>query len=246
VISVRHWWEWNYYHFMLDVLGKLQLLDQAGLPHDIPLVVGRYALDLPWVQQILSIGTLADRPWIIQEDEFIRAEKVYYCQTREPYRVRIDHVLRNMDLPPADPGARKRIFLNRKGSTRRLMNEAEVRAILESHGFEEVFAEDYSVQEQIDLFSGVRYLVALHGAGLTNIIYRRGVPLSLLELYPDDWQSWDFAAICSSYGYGWRGIGGPSQSSRDPVHADFLIAPDQLERELARMLSVTDSLLQPV
>lgn len=29
VISLRHFWEWNYYHFYLDVLGKLPLLRDA-------------------------------------------------------------------------------------------------------------------------------------------------------------------------------------------------------------------------
>ena len=49
MISLRHFWEWNYFHFFIDVLGKLSLFDQVGIPRSIPLVIGRYALRLLFV-----------------------------------------------------------------------------------------------------------------------------------------------------------------------------------------------------
>ena len=37
VVSLRHPWEWNYYHFHLDVLGKLKLLSEHGVTDGRPL-----------------------------------------------------------------------------------------------------------------------------------------------------------------------------------------------------------------
>ena len=81
VISLRHPWEWNYYHFYLDVLGKIRIFDELGIDQSTPLVVGRYAMDLPFAQQVLQTGGLKDRTWIVQADTYILADEVYYCRT---------------------------------------------------------------------------------------------------------------------------------------------------------------------
>ena len=48
VVSLRHQWEWNYYHFHLDVLGKMNLLSKHGFLDGHPLALGRYVREFPF------------------------------------------------------------------------------------------------------------------------------------------------------------------------------------------------------
>ena len=60
VVLLRDLYEWNYFHFHFDVLGRLGLLREYGIPTSTPIIVGRYAKELPFVQQMLSTGRLAE------------------------------------------------------------------------------------------------------------------------------------------------------------------------------------------
>jgi len=44
--------------------------------------------------------------------------------------------------------------------------------------------EELTLDEQIDLFYNSSHVIGIHGAGLTNIIYRYGAEMSLIELFP--------------------------------------------------------------
>jgi len=236
VISLRHLWEWNYYHFYLDALGKLSLLDEAGLGRDIPIVLGKYALELPFVQQILRRGAFRDRVWVIPEHEYIRAKSVIYCRTGRPYRERLDYLLDEMDVAVPATNDGRRLFLTRgKGGTRRILNEDAVMNLLSRYGFTPVDTSGMSVDQQIDTFSQARYLVAAHGAGVTNIIYRRTAPLGVLELHGSAHISQDFWRICAQYGHWWEHLAGDPDGP-DPKHANFTIDIEALEAALDRMM----------
>jgi capsular polysaccharide biosynthesis protein len=81
------------------------------------------------------------------------------------------------------------VYLRRGGSQkRRLVNEEEVIGILTGGGFKVVELEGMDVPAQVNLFRHVRNLAAVHGAGLSNMIYMEpgGLVLSLInEHHPD-------------------------------------------------------------
>lgn len=70
------------------------------------------------------------------------------------------------------PGGPERIFVSRK-SSRTIENEAEITDLLKTHGFERYYFEtgELSVIEQWRIMSGARQIVAIHGAGLTPLIF---------------------------------------------------------------------------
>ncbi len=90
------------------------------------------------------------------------------------------------------------------------------------------------VVDQISLFRSTRYLVANHGAGLTNIIHRRGHPLDVLELY-GTYNSFEFRTICRQFGYRWYDLGGKPEAGQ-PQHANFQVNLSELETSLGVML----------
>ncbi len=70
------------------------------------------------------------------------------------------------------PVAGNKIYISRKKAPRRtIVNEGEVEKVLEGFGFQSVNFEDYSFEQQVAMASQTKYLVALHGAGLTNMLF---------------------------------------------------------------------------
>lgn len=81
--------------------------------------------------------------------------------------------------------AKKKIYLSRRDATsRRLINEDEILKILSSHGFEAVALEGLSLEAQINLFSQASHIVAVHGAGLTNLLHAERA--SVLEIHSEN------------------------------------------------------------
>jgi len=85
----------------------------------------------------------------------------------------------------AAESAPKRIFLSRKGATNRnVVNEEEVMALLEPHGFVAVRGDRLCLADQISIFRGASHIIAPHGGALTNLMHARGG--HLLELFQAD------------------------------------------------------------
>ena len=65
-----------------------------------------------------------------------------------------------------------KIYISRaKAPKRKILNEEEIISILVSLGFEIIYMEDLDFFSQVKLMSECKYLVSLHGAGLTNELY---------------------------------------------------------------------------
>ena|SRR5688572_9467001 len=63
-----------------------------------------------------------------------------------------------------------------------MTNQAELLRVLRDRGFEHVFAEDLCYEEQVRLFAETRSLVALHGAGLVNMLHSDPGRLGVIEI----------------------------------------------------------------
>jgi hypothetical protein len=238
VISLRHLWEWNYYHFFLDVLGKLSLFDGVGLDPQTPLVLGRYADQVPFVRQVLARGELARRNWIIQDNVHVRSSEIYYCRSFEGYRTKMDHLLDQMDVPVGrHDDSTDRVFLTRPLGARTVLNMDEIEPLLKEYDFEIVDTSKMTVDDQIATFMRTRHLLAVHGAGMTNIIFRRGAPMSVLEIHPEVHCSPDFMNICHEYGYEHARLACRPGGSPDWRHASLCIDPVELRTHIEGMLT---------
>ena len=66
----------------------------------------------------------------------------------------------------------RRIFLGRKNLwARRLLNEAEIGAALESYGFQTIYMENLSAAEQISIFRDAEWIVGPNGSAFNNVIF---------------------------------------------------------------------------
>ena len=81
------------------------------------------------------------------------------------------------------PELGERIFIDRRNS-RGLSNQEAFDGVLQDRGIRSCFMEDYSLQQQMGILQQASLVVALHGAGLSNLVFcNRGT--QVVELTPN-------------------------------------------------------------
>jgi hypothetical protein len=164
----------NFYHWLIDALPRLRLVEQADLGdhlYYVPLSSSfhRQALEL------LGIGL--DKCVPATRYQHVLAPKVYVPSQPPGFpSPDICEFLRSRLLQPALRNSTtkglKRLYISRKGARwREIVNEDEVVALLEKAGFTSIQLERYSVADQIRLFHEAEFIAGPHGAGLVHLAF---------------------------------------------------------------------------
>jgi len=173
--------EANYCHALLDVVGgKLRLAEKAGVPKDMPLVVSEGLATSAVFDGLRQSPERRDRDWIVQCDRhFVAATQIYFAESpNRTIKACVDYLRRMLDVPQSDPARQDRLFMIRRPpAVRVIANYAVVEAVARSFGFQMIDTAGRSLEDQMEMFSNAGYVVAVHGAGLTNILFRRDAPL---------------------------------------------------------------------
>jgi len=105
--------------------------------------------------------------------------------------------LRRTFLPAVHPPeiANRRLYLSRVGWKRQVLNEAEVREVVSSHGLEIIESIPTSVPEQIRLFSSASLLLSPHGSALANLVWC-SPGTRVIELFSRSFVSDVYASMC--------------------------------------------------
>jgi capsular polysaccharide biosynthesis protein len=231
VISLRSVFDTNYYHVLIETLARLPILDRY-LPRNIPIVISPALERQPYFQSLCSLPWLRDRNWIVQHDFYVAADTVWICGLTRPTRPVLEAFAKLMvpDVPTAT--SNRRIFLTRAPARgRTLSNFAELLPVIEAYNLEVVDTEQLSMPKQITLFSESSLIVGIHGAGLTNTVFRCGRPLRLLELYPPHDADPGFYLLSQDLGHSWDYLVGYGATSKER-HANFSVDPVALKRKL--------------
>lgn len=180
----------NYYHWMVEVLPKLAMLEQSNISYDQLYV----STQLPFMRQTLSL-------FGVNQEKIVEAGPSTHIEAQELiipsapalscYTPRwIVEYLRNKLIPQADHIFSKQLFSKKvfvsrkKASYRRILNEDEVFVMLEPLGFVRYNLEDLTVLEQVHLFHQAEVIVAPHGAGLVNLVFAQPNAL-IVELFQE-------------------------------------------------------------
>ncbi|HEX4140309.1 MAG TPA: glycosyltransferase family 61 protein [Candidatus Methylacidiphilales bacterium] len=163
----------NYFHWMFECLPRLRFLREANTPYD-----WIYACHNQRFQReaFAHLGLPEDRIIDSATTPFLRAEQLIVPRRVDKFEPWIVPWLRETLLPLGESASGatlpKRIYISRrKASSRGVANDAELTALLDSHGFTEVRLEEHSLAGQIALFRQAEAIVAPHGAGLTNLVF---------------------------------------------------------------------------
>lgn len=130
-----------------------------------------------------------------------------------------DRVLQR--LPPTGPGTRK-LYLPRKGRAwRRLLNEEEVSSALAAEGFEILFPEELSLEEQVRMYQSAKVVVAPNGSSLLNAMFA-STDLQLVVLSQRGLFNWaTFYGPMRELGYDMTFVCGDEET--DQKHGDYRI-----------------------
>lgn len=183
VISLRDTGEENFFHFFNDVITKVCLLRSHGVDvNRMPLVISSKLMSKAYaVYHFKHNPVLQGMKLLVQDSQYLKCENVFFCKamTHRPDFYRL--VFSQFRIPST---MELRTYVKRnKSRGRYISNEKEVETILIEYNFKIVDCDSLSVGEQIALFSNSKYIVAIHGAGLTNLAFRmnRGY---VLEIFP--------------------------------------------------------------
>jgi capsular polysaccharide biosynthesis protein len=226
-----------YYHWLLDTLPRLHLLEKAGLAYDkivLSPAAGyqRQSIELLGIDRARLI-TAADghieatRLLVPSLPGAITHPPAWACQfLRESF---LPHAARD----PTPP----RVFVSRaRTGTRRILNEDEIALMLGQYGFERVFLEDMPFPRQVRLFSRAEIIVSAHGSGLANILFCRP-GTSVVEILGRNYVNTTYWGLSEQLGLVYYYLLGANKENRalprGRVHEDLKVDTAELGRLIA-------------
>jgi capsular polysaccharide biosynthesis protein len=232
----------NYYHWMLDVLPRLAVLDLESLPQRHFLV----SQESPFHRQTLDFLHIptSSRTAVISQ-QFYTAPKFLIPMVRlgvSPENVRfVRHLLLERTGLERSPSTNERIYISRRYATsRRVLNEEELGSILKKHHFRICYLEQLSLKQQILLFHHAAVIMAPHGAAWTNLIFARPGALAL-EIAPKGLEVARSGAyhlyerLAATAGVGYERVTALISGSSQPHAADLYLDPAEFEKTLQRL-----------
>ena len=236
----------NYWHWLIDSLPRLHLLREAGLADSIDYYLV-YDRRHPAVLETLALlGIRPGQVLDVRTTPHVKAERLLVTS---PVRGRGDHTprwacrfLHDSFVPLAQQQVTREfppyVYINRRDTTaRNVLNEPAVEAALAEYGIESFAMTGMPFLEQVALFSRAKVVVAVHGAGLTNLVFSPpGTPM--LEFFPDSFVQSFFLELTQRLDQPYRHLVCPSPTPRHSdhvalLHAHLTVPVAELRRQLA-------------
>ena len=240
-ISLRDPGEENYFHFYNDVISKLIFLQIKG--YDLKkyyIIISSKVWEKPYFKFFLqNAPLLKSLRWHVQKDEFIKAKHVILSKPITHSKEILDVFITWSGVENKPALRERKVFITRSKSRLRFIeNDQEIQAVCNELGFELVDADTISLPEQISLFRETRWLVGIHGAGLMNIIYRKGLPMNMLELFPPpelNYLPFHYIMLAKMHGFNYNAIIG--EKAKKKFSGGFYINPLALKEQMIRLLA---------
>ncbi len=222
----------NYWHFMHDLLGEVALAKKL-LPGNIPFLISKTLAQQSFFKNALEQSEfLSACTWVVRDDKYYKAARAYFLQTLPNSNEQFFDVRNILSIPDSDNSKQRKIFLKRNRKRIRFLdNTDEIEAIAKKYGFEIVDSDNLTLQQQIKLFGETKYLVGIHGAGLTNVLFRKNAAMHLLELLPADYLQPHYFWISKGMGHNYSCLVG-SPSAYD---TSFHIDASEFEKKLTQI-----------
>ena len=173
----------NYFHFFSDIINKIWLVQKIENHFNIPIIIGEKTYKTKYFQFLLKNSDIKRYNWIVQEaHEYINVDELVFIRPM-PYKREYFEKIKKIIIEK-DSVDNRRIFLNRSKSTGRYIeNFYEIEPILKKYNFEIIDTNNTTLDFQANLFNSIQFLVSIHGAGETNIIFSKK-DLRFLEINP--------------------------------------------------------------
>lgn len=233
IISLRDTGEENYFHFFNDVLAKIFFLKDRGIDlKEYTIVISKALFDKEYFQYYFQNTWFSDLKWHVQDSDWVYFKEAIFCKPFTHTKHYFDQAISLLPKPAKSKKERKVFLTRNKRTLRYIENIEEVSAFLVQEGYEVIDSASISFLEQVNLFYEARFVVAVHGAGITNIIFRRSQTMSLLEILPPfEYVPFHYIMLAKLFCYNYDAIIGENQVT---VAGGIRVNMKQLKNRLAK------------
>ena len=188
----------NKYHFILDYLPRLQHIIENNLQNNFIYIVNKKNLDFIKFY-LINIGINENNILVWKQDYVLikslhifsfrykkyKKNKIYEINSLKSILWIRDFFLKKFDNILINNSFNKILILRKKNDQRRIINSKKFVKYLDKYKFKLFYLEDLSENKIIEIFKSAKVLVTVNGAGLSNIIFSKG--LKIIEIYPELW-----------------------------------------------------------
>lgn len=226
--SIKYGWQ-NYYHFYVDCLTQLAVLDEFDSDNTIPVIVPVDFADSRFIQEFLELSNFIKRKIIVQKaEEYIKVKKLYLIKD-SLLSENIDKIIHSLSGSMSPDIGRKIFILRSKETGRTINNMEEVEELLKDFGFESIDSSKLPLKKQIEIFSSASHVIGIHGAGMVNILFRKDLSLSVLEIFPNrEFAPEHYKNISKKFGYQYMYIFGNGKDESNNFKVDILQLKEKL------------------
>jgi len=237
----------GFFHWMLDVLQKLEYLAQFPAVMEMTRS-GEAPLIIPADHQVEFVNsTLGVHGFgTVQpaEDERIVTQQTWLVPDLAPTGNYRPEVVRNLRTRlrthyAAQASQWERVYITRANSAKRkVVNEQEILPALQAYGFTVVDMDLLSFAEQVEVMLGVRYLVTIHGAALSHMLFMPECS-RVLEIRADrDLGNHCYYVLATDLGHDYHYALAEKCDPRRPVQeTDLWVDPAMFEARLRAMMA---------
>ncbi|MGD1717418.1 tetratricopeptide repeat protein, partial [Dapis sp. BLCC M172] len=205
------WGRTNYFHWMIDVVSRIELLRQSNLKIDKFVflecrtasqkeTLARFNIPIEKIIENKFYPHIKSKRLVIPsftgKQNGMRVTK-WGCEFLRTLFLKPEN-MKNLSVKP------ERIYISRKyADYRKVINEQEVVNFLHKFGFISVTLESISVAEQTSYMAAAKVIVAPHGAGLTNIIFC-SPGTKIIEIFAANFVIplyWQISSLCNLLHY---------------------------------------------
>ena len=241
LISLRHGSEGNYWHFFQLVATKAVAADLAGIDKSVPLLLTRRQMQIGFIARVMEMDIQQGRPIVVQEDdEVVACDRIHVIIPPLHGSAFRNQLLDRIGIS-GDSSQNERIYVTRSRqaeNNRALQNDDDVTAALAEFGFDRIDPQTLSLDDQMTLFARCATMVSPHGAGLTNMIFRRGAPLNVVEIFNPSLVNDCYEIAADQYGFGYAALYCTSVRGK-PKSGNGVVDVEELRRTVAGVVGDT-------
>jgi len=247
-LLIHHPW-YNYYHWMCEAILRLWIV--RNIKDNMILLLPDYYGKTDFI-----MGSL--EPFNLKNIYFIPSKKSVLIRNLclpqikpicDSYHVDKLNQIRNFYLDYFQQSKNRpihlgeRLYISRKKASRKkVVNELDVEKILAKYDFNIIDNEDYSFMEQVGIYSNARYLISIHGSGLTNMLFMKDRS-SVLEIHKKKTNTLDrpsfvfwYQAAALGFKY-YHQMSDPLTANDDYFWGDFKIDLELFEENIVEIIS---------
>ena len=241
---------YNYYHWFTEFLPRMSLIEMSNKYNNYPILIDYETSKINSIMDSLKTFNKENREIIILQEKneykinhLVKPSLLSWMamNLKENIILKAEHCiiseecinsLREAFLPVNLNTPFRKIYISRKNTARKLLNQNAIIEIVEKYGFEIVYPEELSLEEQVKLFSECKILIGQSGAGFTNLLFmQKNTQAICLVADKIDYSGFSyFSNIASIVGVNLINLAGKKiKNGQRCLHEDLIIDQNELK-----------------